>query len=300
VPPLLDRLPSGSRVVVIRLRSLGDCVLTTPALTLLHAHRPDLQLAVVVEDRFAAVFTGHPAVQGTLPPETLAARGFQPDLCLNFHGGTRSLWMTALSGARHRAGFAHHVHAWLYNARIPRAQAILGEERTVHTAEHLASAMFWLGVPRTEIPRASLYAERADRSRPYAVIHALASAPEKMWPGSHFLTVARHLQRDCGLAPVFIGGPHEDLSAFAEFETKTVSLAQTMSLLAGATCFVGNDSGPAHMAAAFGLPVVVLYGSSDPVVWAPWRTRARTFTSPGGLAQIPVEKVTKALGELLA
>lgn len=294
---MLDRLEAGSRVAVIRLRSLGDCVLTTPALELLRAHRPDLRIGVAVEPRFASVFAGHPVE--LLGEGKLVARAFAPRLCLNLHGGTRSTWMTALSGAGIRAGFAHHAQAWVYNARIPRAQQILGEERVVHTAEHLASAMFWLGVPRREIPRASLCAAPAGRARPYAAIHALASAPEKMWPAVNFVAAARHL-RALGLDAVFLGGPGDDLSAFAEFETLTGSLEQTKAVLAGATCFLGNDSGPAHMAAAFGLPVVVLYGSSDPVVWAPWRTAARTFVSPAGLARIEVREVTKALEELLA
>src|SRR5579872_3423931 len=59
VANLLERLPSGSRIAVIRLRSLGDCVLTTPALALLKQHRPDLKISVIVEPRFAAIFEGN-------------------------------------------------------------------------------------------------------------------------------------------------------------------------------------------------------------------------------------------------
>ena len=65
---VLDRLPEGARVAVIRLRSLGDCVLTTPALALAKQFRPDLQLSVVVEDGFRAVFTGNPDVSQILAP----------------------------------------------------------------------------------------------------------------------------------------------------------------------------------------------------------------------------------------
>lgn len=297
---LLDRLPPGANVALVRLRSLGDCVLTTPAIELLHRHRPDLRLSVIVEDRFAEIFRGNPALSAVAAPTKLAARRLRPALCLNLYGGTRSLWITALSGARWRAGFGHHLHAWIYNAKIPRAQEILGVDRVVHTAEHLASAMFWLGVPRTDIPRARLFAEPAAAAGPpYAVIHALASAPEKMWPAANFLAVARHL-RSHGLEPVFVGGPGEDLSAFAEFDTRPGrSLAETKALLAGAALFVGNDSGPAHMAAAFGRPVVVLYGSSDPVVWAPWRTAAETFVSPEGMARIEPAQVIAAADRLL-
>ncbi len=59
---LLERLPSGSRIAVIRLRSLGDCVLTTPALALLKRYRPDLNITVVVEPRFKSVFEDNPDV----------------------------------------------------------------------------------------------------------------------------------------------------------------------------------------------------------------------------------------------
>src|SRR5580692_4231370 len=67
---LIARLPARSRIAVIRLRSMGDCVLTTPALALLKAHRPDLQIHVVVEPRFAGVFEDNPdisAVSETIP-----------------------------------------------------------------------------------------------------------------------------------------------------------------------------------------------------------------------------------------
>ena len=73
----------------------------------------------------------------------------------------------------------HYRQQFVYNVRIPRAQQILGVERKVHTAEHLASAMFYLGAPVVEIPRAKLAAlpSTAKPSRPTAVIHALASQP---------------------------------------------------------------------------------------------------------------------------
>ena len=288
---ILERLASGSRVSVIRLRSLGDCILTTPALAILKAARPDLRLSIVVEPRFAPIFTGNPNLECMEEPNLRAARG--SDLCLNLHGGSRSMWMTAASMARFRAGFAHHVGSWLYQAKIPRAQQILGEERPVHTAEHLASAMFYLGCPRVEIPRARLYADSwADAPERYWVIHPFASAAHKQWPAERFVQAARAID----LEPIVIGAPGDDFSAFPGFRCIAGPLEQTKQILAGATLFLGNDSGPAHMAAAFGVPVTVLYGSSDPVVWAPWRTRSEVFT---GLDQTSVPQVTAALGRLM-
>lgn len=295
--PLVS-LPRGARVGVIRLRSLGDCVLTTPALDILKRSRPDLLVAVAVEDRFRAVFEGNPDIDQILPPEWTALRAWAPALCINFHGGARSAGMAALSGARWRAGFGHFRHGYLYNLKIPRAQEILGEERKVHTAEHLASAMFWLGAERCEIPRARLAAHGDAAGGPCAVIHAVAAAPEKTWRAEGYLEIAGHLRRS-GLEPVFIGAASDDLSAFREFRALAgAPLAEVKDLIARAALFVGNDSGPAHMAAAFGVPSLVIFGPSDPAIWGPWRTASEVIHSPGGIARVTAAEVLEALARL--
>lgn len=297
---VLECLPRDSRVAILRLRSLGDCVLTTPALDILKRARPDLRLAVMVEDRFRAVFEGNPDLDEILAVEVGALRRWQPRLCLNLHGGSRSAWMTSLSGARYRAGFGHFRFRWAYNVRIPRAQEILGVERTVHTAEHLASAMFYLGAPRGEIPRAKLVAgsRQTGAAAPLAVIHPVAATPAKTWRASGFLAVAEHLKQ-AGLEPVFVGAANDDLTPFGMFRTVSgAPLAEIKSLLSGASLFVGNDSGPAHMAAAFGLPAVVIFGAADPAIWGPWRTTAEVVAAPGGMERVPVAGVLEALTRL--
>jgi len=312
VGSVLECLPRASRVAVVRLRSLGDCVLTTPALDILKRSRPDLHLSVVVEDRFRALFEGNPDVDEILPPHPGVLRRWSPRLCVNLHGGGRSAWMTALSGAGHRAGFGHFRHRWVYNAHIPRAQEILGVERTVHTAEHLASAMFWLGAARGEIPRARLFAAEnhpqpdlgvrrgpgGPPHHPTAVIHPVAATAEKTWRADGFLAVAGRLT-ELGMEPVFIGAAADDLTPFGAFRTISgAPLAEIKRLLAGAALFVGNDSGPAHMAAAFGLPVVTIFGNSNPAIWGPWRTAAEVVAAPGGIGQVTVEQVLDALARL--
>jgi ADP-heptose:LPS heptosyltransferase len=298
VETVLECLPRGGRVAVLRLRSLGDCVLTTPALDILKRARPDLRVAVVVEDRFRAVFENNPDIDELLAPELGALRRFRPRLCINFHGGTRSAILTALSGARWRAGFGHFRHGLAYNLRIPRAQEILGVERKVHTAEHLASAMFWLGIDKGEIPRAKLVAGATSVSAGAAVIHPTAAAAEKTWKAAGFLAVAEHLKQ-AGLDPVFIGAAADDLSPFRGYRTlQGAPLAEIKQLLSRASLFVGNDSGPAHMAAAFGVPVVAIFGASDPAIWGPWRTASEIVTSPDGVAGVEISQVLQALTRL--
>lgn len=296
---VLEQLPLGSRVCVIRLRSLGDCVLTTPALTLLNQWRPDLKVSVAVEERFAPVLEGNSTIHDLLAPSWRTVRRWKPDLCVNFHGGTRSQWITALSGAKWRAGFAHHSMTFAYNLKIGRAQQILGVNRTVHTAEHLASAFFAMGVPVQEVPRAQLHAEESQpppQAR-YAVLHPFASAPQKRWPAERFCEVARYLEL-WNITPVFLASPHDESAPFAAHSVFQGDLTKVKTLLSKACLFVGNDSGPAHIAAAFGVPSVVLFGPSNPAIWGPWQTESEVVVAPDGLNQVSVSRVIAAVEKL--
>jgi ADP-heptose:LPS heptosyltransferase len=134
----------------------------------------------------------------------------------------------------------------------------------------------------------------------YAVIHPMASAPDKTWPAGRFREAAASIKQRLGLELVFIAGPGENLAEFDGYECIAgASLEQIKSLLAGASLFLGNDSGPAHMAAAFGLPVIVLFGSSDPDNWRPWKTESAVFSGGDrGIGSIRVPDVVEAAGRL--
>lgn len=294
---ILQQLPEAARVAVIRLRSLGDSVLTTPGLALLKRSRGDLVIGVVIEDRFQAVFERNPNVSELIAPDWRRVRNWKPALCLNLHGGTRSQWMTALSGAKWRAGFAHHNFALAYNIKIQRAQVVLGVNRVVHTAEHLASAFFALGVPLEQVPRAELYAANSPLGGKYAVLHPYASAPEKQWPPERFCEIARYLKL-WNITPVFLAGPADNLSPFTAHKVFQASLSDAMAILSKAVAFIGNDSGPAHIAAAFNVPSVVLFSTSNPAIWGPWRTESEIIVAPEGISKISVSRVIAALERL--
>jgi ADP-heptose:LPS heptosyltransferase len=296
---VLEQLRERARVCVIRLRSLGDCVLTMPALALLKRARPDLRVGVAVERRFAAVFENNSVVDDVLKPHWRAVRAWTPDLCINLHGGTRSQWITAASGAKWRAGFAHHSTTFAYNFKIPRAQRILGVNRTVHTAEHLASAFFALGVPACEIPRAQLAAAASPFEGRYGVLHPFASVPEKQWAPERFCELARYLQL-WNVSPVFLAGPNDDIGPFRAHRVYQGSLKEAKAVLSKATVFVGNDSGPAHVAAAFGVPSVVLFSTSNPAIWGPWRTESEIVVAPDGMRNLTVSRVIAAIERLRA
>lgn len=329
---VLSQLGRGARVVVIRLRSMGDTVLTTPALALLKQARPDLETFAVVEKPWDRLLESNPDIAGTIVHDrsarwkTIAAiRRLRPELCLNLHGGSTSASLTALSGARWRAGFSHFAFQAVYNVRIRRAQEILGRaaDAPVHTAEHLASAMFYLGAAsdpaQVEIPAARLFAEPAQRPGRYAVFHVAAAYFTKQWPPDRFVELGRWLRYAHRVGSVMLVGPGQSelLAGMKEFDAfDNLSLGEMMSLLKGAALFVGNDSGPAHVAAAFGVPSVVIFGSSDSRVWRPWKTchqvvethwdckpcpgdRCYAFDEPRCILSVEFEAVRQAVAALI-
>lgn len=291
-------IDDATRILIVRLRSLGDCVLSTPAIHLLKQSRPEAEIAVVAEPAWHAVFEGNSDVSRILRPTLRAVWSFSPQLAIDFHGGNTAARLTFLSRARYRAGFAHYKRRAAYNLRIPTAQEILGSTRKVHTAEHMASAVFYLGVPRREIPRARLFAAPSTTRRaPYAVIHPVAATPEKTWAAHGFLRVAEFLREHHQLDSMFIGGAGQDLSAFDGWpKVSGAPLTEIKTLIAGASLFIGNDSGPAHMAAAFGVPPVVIFGPSDAVIWGPWVTRGEVVQAEGegDIRNVEVERVIRA------
>jgi ADP-heptose:LPS heptosyltransferase len=290
-------LAGAARVLIVRLRSLGDCVLSTPAIRLLKQSQPKTEIGVVVQMEWQAVFEGNPDVSQIIPPSLRAVWGFDPRVCIDFHGGNTAARLTFMSGAKYRAGFTHFKRRTAYNVRIPTAQSILNCTRKVHTAEHMASAMFHLGVEKCEVPRARLFATPGGAGRsPYAVIHPVAATPEKTWRSDGFLRVAEYLREHHRIDSVFIAGKDQDLSAFTGWQTISgARLNEIKSLIAGASLFVGNDSGPAHIAAAFGVPPVVIFGPSDPVIWGPWGTRGEVVQADGPIGNVPVERVIEAV-----
>jgi ADP-heptose:LPS heptosyltransferase len=161
----------------------------------------------------------------------------------------------------------------------------------------MASAFFALGVPLQDVPRAQLFARQPLQKGKYAVLHPFASAPDKQWRAERFCEVARYLSL-WNIKPVFLAGPQDSVAAFREHQIVQGSLNDAKALLSKAAVFIGNDSGPAHIAAAFGTPSVVLFGPSNPAIWGPWQTEAEIVVAPEGLKQVSVSRVIAALERL--
>ena len=135
----------------------------------------------------------------------------------------------------------------------------------IHAADfYLAQA----GLPAGAAPR--LPFERCDEG--FAVIHPFSGSSSKNWPVVNFRTVADAIEF-AGVPVHWTAGPEETLPEARRFD----DLGALARWLARARVFIGNDSGIAHLAAACGVPVVAMFGPSDPRVWAPRGDRVRVF-----------------------
>src|SRR5215204_742214 len=128
-PKIKDQNPIDwtkvKRVLVVRLRSIGDTVLATPSLAALRRFLPGAQIDVLLEDWVAPVLEGFDAVDNVLTVSRTskksrfeAARAIRRnhyDVAFNLHGGTTATFFVRVSGARHRVGFSHYSYKFLYN-----------------------------------------------------------------------------------------------------------------------------------------------------------------------------------------
>jgi ADP-heptose:LPS heptosyltransferase len=300
---LLADLPPGSKILIVRLRSLGDLVLETPVIAALHDWRPDLQISILAEPRFAAVFEGNPAVS-----DLILSRGFLETardlrrhrfaVAFNQHGGPRSALLTAASGARARVGWKGFQFSSLYNVQVPDAKEFYGTP-IVHAVEHRISQFYWTGLPRGPIPRAQVFPQPdavasvghalAQKGivagTPYAVLQPGARLARMRWPAAKFAELARWLRNERGIASVVnLAGADAEVAADVRHQTRdsavileALTLRELIALIAGAKLFVGNDSGPAHLAAASTCPAVVIYGPTNPAQWHPWQSEYRAI-----------------------
>jgi predicted lipopolysaccharide heptosyltransferase III len=290
------------KILVIRLRSIGDTVLSTPSLLALQRFLPNARVDILVEDWVAPILDEHPSInevitfaRGSLAARARVAKDLRSrhyDVVYNLHGGTTATLLTRASGARHRVGYASYQYSTLHNHQAPSPLQLWQQQKT-HSVEQQLALLGWTGVPVTDRPPTTLaVTQRAAQSvetqlrqaglaeRKIALLHPAAAFATKQWSPENFARVAEFLV-DIGFSPVAIAGPSEtqvlhDLVSKSKVSIATMdlSLPEVTALAARSQLFVGNDSGIAHIASAVGTPSVVIFGSSNIAHWRPWTRSA--------------------------
>lgn len=292
------------RLLLIRLRSIGDTILMTPCLAALKTWRPDVEITVVSEKLAAPLLDDHPFVDKLIVAERSAAsrvsliaglRRQRFDIAFNMHGGPTGAILTGLSGAKRSIGYRGLPMSLLATDRAPSPDIILGRSR-IHSVEQQLALVSWTGMPwpasrpLSILPvspdaRASVRSrletiagQDAGDTRGYACIVPGAAFESKRWTAEGFASVADHLRERWRIASIVVAGPGQEglareVAAAANVPVAVIaglSLKELVALLETACVFVGNDGGPMHIASALERPVVAVWGSSDPTVWHPW------------------------------
>ncbi|HEV7699938.1 MAG TPA: glycosyltransferase family 9 protein [Pyrinomonadaceae bacterium] len=288
------------RILVVKLRSIGDTVLATPSLIALKRHAPHAEIDILLEEWVAPVLDGFDAVDnvftvGKSAPERLkmawTLRRRRYDVAFNLHGGTTSTFFTRFSGAKHRFGNAEYQYPFLYN-HLLSAPADFWDREKMHSAEQQLALIGFAGVPVDDLPKSRLAVTASaseaidrrlegaairDKRSAIALIHPGTAFFTKQWPVANFARLAEYLASQ-GFSVVAAGSGAESpileaLRRAAALPVTTfddLTLPEITALASKARIFIGNDSGIAHIAAAVQTPSVVIFGSSNRVHWRPW------------------------------
>lgn len=286
------------RVLVIRLRSIGDTVLATPVLSTLRRELPQAEIDIALEEWVAPLLEGFEGVgiQGIGADAAARLRAAARlkkrhyDAVINLHGGSTSSTLAAATLAKYRLGFSHYRFPRTYT-HLYDSPADLWGTAELHSVEQQLAL---IGLAGIEVDRSepttlpvSAEAEAAVASRvaakgPLALLHPAAAYETKQWPAANFARVAEHLaSSEFQIAAVAAPSERNVLEAVRQAASCAIqafddlTLPEVTALARRADVFVGNDSGIAHIAAAVGTPSVVIFGSSNRVHWRPW-TQARS------------------------
>ena len=279
------------RFLVVRLTALGDILHTVPAVAALRAAFPKAKIDWVVDRKWAPVLEGSVALDEVIPFDRRSIwnavdcverlRDNRYDCAIDFQGLYKSSILAALSGAPRRIGFER---AW---AREEGA-AMFYTDRVTPAGRHVSELNYSLaehaGAARPAAPdyplRVPAGGAASVRSRlhdlgftgDYAVVGPAGSWRAKCWPPERFGALCREIEARGGARVVVIQGPGEKsivdevVRAAAPVRVTVVAptIEELMALVAHARFVVAADSGPLHLAAALGTPVVGLYGPTDP------------------------------------
>ena len=281
------------RVLIVRLRSIGDTVLATPSLIALRRFLPHSQIDILLEDWVAPLLISHSAVDNVIAvgktslKRVRVARQIRQrkyDVVINLHGGTTATFFVGASGARHRVGYADFQYSFIYNHLLSSASDYWQQDIT-HSAEQQLALLGFVGVPVEDRPKTHLditddaakSIESKISTEPFALIHPSTAFYTKQWPVENFARTMEFLANR-GIRSIAISSKSESQVLTELMSASTVpittfddlSLPESTALAAKAEIFIGNDSGIAHIAAAVETPSVVIFGSSNRNHWRPW------------------------------
>ena len=274
------------KILLVRLRLIGDVVFTTPLIRALRRHLPDAHLAYLVEPPAAPVLRGNPHLDDLIvAPKRRGAARLRDDLAIarrlrrarydvaiDLHGGPRSAWFTWASGAPRRIGYTIAGRSWIYTDVVPRA-ADLSPRHSVANQFDLLAPLGITGADPAREP-VEMADDPAARQRvderlrqagiepehQLVVIHVSAGNAFRRWPADSFTALAAALAGGSGTRRVMLlSGPSDRAAAAA------IADAARRRLGAGGPAIASGEFDPAEIRALASRAAVYIGGDSGPL-----------------------------------
>ena len=297
-------------ILIVKLSAIGDVIHTLPSLAALRRCYPQAHISWAVEEAAADLLADHPMLDRVLVSRrkrwmrdlregrsrsavlreireflgTLRDRPY--DLVIDFHGLFKSAVLVFLSGGRRRLGFdsLQEGSGLVLTEKIPEDMGKHAVDRYLDFPRHLGCA-----TPRPEFPIALqeahfrrvselLAAKKIDTGRGFVAVSPVAYWETKLWDEAKFAAVCDRIVGELGLPVVFTGespaGPIARIRALMQAPSASAAGETTLRELAAlyreASVLLTTDSGPMHLAAAVGTPVVALFGPTSPERTGPY------------------------------
>lgn len=282
-------LEPGAKILIIQLRRIGDVLLTTPVIRALRKKFPQAQLDFLVEKAGSEVLKGNPYLSNILiydKKEQVTwlrkVRASRYDVILDFLRNPRTAWITLCSGARYRVGFKRKWRDFAYNVRVaadpvPKYVPAFKLDLLKPLGIQDENINLDLVVDEQSKKRVQQYlsATGVDQTTLLVGISPTSRRPARRWRKEGFAEVADHLIRTCKAKVIFLWGPGEEeyvdevirLMKEKPLKHPPFSIAELVALIGQLKLFVSNDNGPLHIAQAFGIPTVAVFGPTQSVNW---------------------------------
>lgn len=297
-----DPLPSYDRILLTRMKFIGDVVLTTPVIRSVRTAFPDAYIAYLGERNAVSLLEQNPHLNEIIPFDfskpsiveqtrvavLLRRRSF--DLAVDFFGNPRSALLTWLSGARVRVGPERKTRGRLYTNTV-RDDGTPKSAVAFHN-QSIAAAGIPPSAERTELflssderREARIYLQwlggapaPVDPSKPIVCLHPGATWPAKRWLPERFGELADLVRARLGAQVIITAGPADRETTAAVLRHSTASLnvlhalplRQLAAVLSHCSVVVSNDAGPMHIAAALGVPTIGIFGPGEEDIWFPY------------------------------
>lgn len=291
------------KVLLIRLRRIGDIVMTTPAITALRKGLPSAHISYVVETPYRELIEGNPHCDDVIVlPRPLGAQNFwrfvrkikaeRYDAVIDFHGGPTASLLTLFSGAARKIGYKIKYKSFIYDIKIPRGD----KAKHIHSVENHVNLVKSLGIevpvsyplllpeplePEKEKVHDFLTANNIEGSK-VVMLHIGAGNEFREWGIDNWINLASMLLQKHDVKIIMIGAGEDSKTASKILERHPISvyslagklnLRELKELIARASLYVGPDSGPMHIAASTPTPIVAYFGPNLSAYNSPWQAK---------------------------